>query len=270
MFGSAQAFIGFLAGLIPLPVANASVNIASPTTTVCDAPLGMMIPMGANSCSDIPIMPNAAVVGFSNVLTGMSIGDFLGQLAWNAIKGAATMGFQGAIKKGANATARAIAKSNNPRLQNAAQRVNNFVGGDNCIAEGHPVDVVSGTMFSRQTDVQTFGAQAFTFDRFYNSRTVAPEGHLPADPAKTSAPAGATASTNGSSPMRPPMASAPSPTATTKAESSASTCPSPTATKTSTRSTASPCIASTAAPTRSDRSMAPSAALSSRARLPAK
>ena len=182
MFGSAQAFIGFLAGLIPLPVANASVNIASPTTTVCDAPLGMMIPMGANSCSDIPIMPNAAVVGFSNVLTGMSIGDFLGQLAWNAIKGAATMGFQGAIKKGANATARAIAKSNNPRLQNAAQRVNNFVGGDNCIAEGHPVDVVSGTLFSRQTDVQTHGAQAFTFDRFYNSRTVAPEGHLAADP----------------------------------------------------------------------------------------
>ena len=182
MFGSAQAFIGFLAGLIPLPVANASVNIASPTTTVCDAPLGMMIPMGANSCSDIPIMPNAAVVGFSNVLTGMSIGDFLGQLAWNAIKGAATMGFQGAIKKGANATARAIAKSNNPRLQNAAQRVNNFVGGDNCIAEGHPVDVVSGTLFSRQTDVQTHGAQSFTFDRFYNSRTVAPEGHLAADP----------------------------------------------------------------------------------------
>ena len=179
MFASPQAFIGFLVGLIPLPVANASVNIASPTTTVCDAPLGMMIPLGANSCSDIPIVPNAAVVGFSNVLTGMSIGDFLGQLAWNAIKGAATKGFQGAVKKGANATARQISKSNNPRLQNAAQRINDFVGGDNCIAEGHPVDVVSGTLFSRQDDFTTHGAQSFTFERFYNSRAE----HLPGDPA---------------------------------------------------------------------------------------
>ena len=66
MFGSAQAFVGFLAGLIPLPVANASVTIASPTVTVCDAPLGLMIPMGANSCSDIPIVPNAAVVVDAN------------------------------------------------------------------------------------------------------------------------------------------------------------------------------------------------------------
>ena len=178
MFGSPGAFLGFLAGLLPLPIANASVAIASPTVTVCDTPLGLMIPMGAKSCSDIPVVPNAMVLGFSNVLTGMSIGDFLGALAWNMLKDGATAGFQAGLKGAGNAAARRIAKSNNPRLQNVAQKVNDFVGGENCIAEGHPVDVVSGTVFTEATDFTLFSAQNLVFRRFYNSRAE----HLPTDP----------------------------------------------------------------------------------------
>ncbi|MEZ4469848.1 MAG: phage baseplate assembly protein V [bacterium] len=177
MFSSGQAFLGFLASLLPLPIANASVSIASPTVSVCDAPLGLMIPLGCNSCSDIPVVPNAMAMGFSNVLTGMSIGDFLGALAWGMVQGAATAGFQAGLRGGGNAVARRIAGSNNPRLQNAAQRVNDFVGGNNCIARGHPVDVVSGTVFTRQTDFELFSAQDVAFQRFYNSRAT----ELPGD-----------------------------------------------------------------------------------------
>ena len=176
MFGSAQAFLGFLAGLLPLPIANASVAIASPTVTVCDTPLGLMIPMGAKSCSDIPVVPNAMVMGFTNVMTGMSIGDFLGALAWNMLRDGATHGFQAGLKAAGNAAARRISKSNSPRLQNAAQRVNDFVGGENCIARGHPVDVVSGTVFTRVVDFELYSAQNATFARFYNSRAEAPPG----------------------------------------------------------------------------------------------
>ena len=53
-----------------------------------------------------------------------------------------------------------------------AQRVNDFVGGKNCIAEGHPVDVVSGTVFTEQTDFTLYGAQPFTWGRFYNSKAL--------------------------------------------------------------------------------------------------
>ncbi|MCA9543773.1 MAG: RHS repeat protein, partial [Myxococcales bacterium] len=172
MFNSASAFLGFLTSLLPLPIANGSVTIATPTVSVQDAPLGMMIPLGAVSCSDIPLVPNGMVIGLSNVLAGMSMGDFLGQLAWGAIQGAASRGFQGGLRKAGNAAARQIANSSNPRLQNVAQRVNDFVGGKNCIAEGHPVDVVSGTVFTEQTDFTLYGAQPFTWSRFYNSRAL--------------------------------------------------------------------------------------------------
>jgi YD repeat-containing protein len=176
MFGSAQAFIGFLAGLIPCPSPMPASTSHPPPPPSATPPWGMMIPMGAKSCSDIPIMPNAAVVGFSNVLTGMSIGDFLGPRL-ECHQRRRHGGIPGR-PQGRQCHRPRIAKSNNPRLQNAAQRVNDFVGGDNCIAEGHPVDVVSGTVFTEATDFTLFSAQDLVFRRFYNSRAE----HLPTDP----------------------------------------------------------------------------------------
>ena len=169
MFGSAQAFLGFLAQAMPLPVANGQTTISSPTVTAADSPMSLAMPMGANSCSNIPVVPNASVLGFSNVMTGMSLSQLLGAMAWNAVTQAAQHG----MKKGAEAieksAARSIQKSENPALQNMAQKVSDFTGSDHCIAEGHPVDVASGTVFNTHTDFTLLGPTPLKFARRYNS-----------------------------------------------------------------------------------------------------
>jgi hypothetical protein len=44
------------------------------------------------SCSDLPIVPNAAPIGFSNVLVGVSIADMVRAIAVNAAQGAVSLG----------------------------------------------------------------------------------------------------------------------------------------------------------------------------------
>lgn len=170
MFGSPQAFLGFLASAMPLPVANAQATIASPTVSAADSPMALAMPMGGNSCSNIPVAPNAAVLGFSNVLTGMSLSQLLGVMAWNAVNAAAQHGLNKGVEAAASGTARQIGKSKNETLRNATQSVSDFLGAKNCIAEGHPVDVVSGTMFNEQTDFELPGTHPLKFTRHYNSK----------------------------------------------------------------------------------------------------
>lgn len=170
MFGSPQAFLGFLAQCMPLPVANGQATIASPTVSACDSPMALAMPMGGNSCSEIPIVPNASVLGFSNVLTGMSLSQLLGVMAWNAVNAAAAHGLKKGSEAAENGVARAIKNSNNPRLQNVAQKVSDFTGSKHCMAEGHPVDVASGTVFNTQTDFELHGPQKLAFARTYNSK----------------------------------------------------------------------------------------------------
>ena len=72
-----------------------------------DDPMGMAMPMGAKSCADPPIpVPNAMAATFSNCLVGISIGDFLGQLAWNAFSDYAQGKYIETLGKGADAVAR--------------------------------------------------------------------------------------------------------------------------------------------------------------------
>lgn len=170
MFGSPQAFLGFLAQAMPLPVANGQATIASPTVSACDTPMALAMPMGGNTCSNIPVAPNAAVLGFSNVMTGMSLSQLLGVMAWNAVNQAAQYGLNKGVEHVASSTARRIAQSDSPALRNATQSVSDFLGGKQCIAEGHPVDVVSGTMFTEASDILLPGAQSLDFTRVYNSR----------------------------------------------------------------------------------------------------
>ncbi len=170
MFGSPQAFLGFLAQCMPLPVANGQATIASPTVSACDSPMALAMPMGGNSCSEIPIVPNASVLGFSNVLTGMSLSQLLGVMAWNAVNAAAAHGLKKGSEAAENGVARAIKNSNNPRLQNVAQKVSDFTGSKHCMAEGHPVDVASGTVFNTQTDFELHGPHKLSFTRTYNSK----------------------------------------------------------------------------------------------------
>lgn len=172
MFGSPQAFLGFIAQCMPLPVANGQTTIASPTVSACDSPLSLAMPMGGNSCSNIPVVPNASVIGFSNVLTGMSLSQLMGIMAWNALSAAVGEGVKAGTKAIGNAAAGRIQRSNNPTLRNAAQKTSDFLGNNHCIAEGHPIDPVSGTLFDSVLDFELPGPQPFEWVRFYSSRSV--------------------------------------------------------------------------------------------------
>jgi hypothetical protein len=56
----------------------------------------------ATSCSDLPIVPNACTIGFSNVMVGVSIADMVRALAVNAAQGAMSL----AVQKGVDRASR--------------------------------------------------------------------------------------------------------------------------------------------------------------------
>lgn len=79
---SPGAFLAFLAGLAPHPMASGSITIGSPNVLGEDMPFGMMLPFPfSNSCSDIPVVPNATVLAMSNVMVGVSLEQVLAQMA---------------------------------------------------------------------------------------------------------------------------------------------------------------------------------------------
>jgi hypothetical protein len=73
---------------IPYPGGQGSSAIGSPNVTVNGGALGFVAPLMATSCSDLPIVPNAMPVGFSNVLVGVSIADMVRAIAVHAAQGA--------------------------------------------------------------------------------------------------------------------------------------------------------------------------------------
>ncbi|GKQ56990.1 hypothetical protein ACU6VG_14150 [Sphaerotilus sulfidivorans] len=84
---------------LPYPGAQGSVAIGSPNVTVNGGPLAFVAPLMAASCSDIPIVPNAATVGFSNVMVGVSIADMARALAVNAAQGAVSAGVSAGVDR---------------------------------------------------------------------------------------------------------------------------------------------------------------------------
>lgn len=169
-FGSPMSFISFLAQCLPLPMATAQTTIASPSVLAADSPMGMAMPMGGNSCSMIPIVPNANVLGFSNVLVGMSVSQLLGVIAWNFVSGGVSELTKKGVEASGQSAARQMAVSENPAVRNRAQGVFEFSDGNGSVYEGHPVDVATGTLFSEQTDFALYSAQVLEFGRFYNAR----------------------------------------------------------------------------------------------------
>jgi hypothetical protein len=94
-----QTWVKLLLPPLPYPGAQGSAAIGSPNVTVNGGPLAFVAPLMATSCSDIPIVPNAMTLGFSNVMVGVSIADMVRGLAVNAAQGAVTLGVQkGATK----------------------------------------------------------------------------------------------------------------------------------------------------------------------------
>lgn len=94
-----QTWVKLLMPPIPYPGAQGSVAVGSPNVTVNGGPLAFVAPLMATSCSDIPIVPNAMTLGFSNVMVGVSLSDIARALAVNAAQGAVQLGVQTGVKK---------------------------------------------------------------------------------------------------------------------------------------------------------------------------
>jgi hypothetical protein len=85
----------------PLPYCGAqgSTAVGSPNVTVNGGPLAFVAPLMGTSCSDIPVVPNAVVLGFSNVMVGVSIADMVRGVAVNAAQGAVSAGVSAAANR---------------------------------------------------------------------------------------------------------------------------------------------------------------------------
>ena len=122
---------------VVLPIAEGDVNMASPTVTVNGGPMSFVGPLFAGSCSEIPVIPNANILGFSNVMVGVTLQEILMQLAWNVVHGVANLA---AFKLGA--------------------KFGSWVSGE-------PVDMVSGSVYVKQTDFTIPGPIPVEFTRSY-------------------------------------------------------------------------------------------------------
>lgn len=87
-----STWIKLLMPPVPYPGGQGSVAVGSPNVQVNGGPLAFVAPLMATSCSELPIVPNAATVGFSNVMVGVSIADMVRGLAVNAAQGAVSAG----------------------------------------------------------------------------------------------------------------------------------------------------------------------------------
>lgn len=168
-FSSPLEILRSLKSLIPFPIFNASVAVASPSVQVGDTAQGMTMMPFCNSCSDIPCIPNAAALGFSNVLVGIDLKAMLEQMFWNAVHSAASWGIGQALK-GRNQRRPNDVEGRSPsRLANARAAIGRWAGRARCSVLGEPIDVVSGTHFDECDDLRLPGPLPFTWLRHYNS-----------------------------------------------------------------------------------------------------
>lgn len=89
-----QTYVHLLIPPAPYPVGQAATAIGSPKVTVNGGHIAMVGPLMAHSCSELPLVPNACVLGSTNVFVGMSIGDLVRAIVVQAAKGAVTYGTQ--------------------------------------------------------------------------------------------------------------------------------------------------------------------------------
>jgi hypothetical protein len=94
-----QTWAKLLMPPVPYPGGQGSAAIGSPNVTVNGGPLAFVAPLMATSCSDLPIVPNAAPIGFSNVLVGVSLADMVRAIAVNAAQGAVSAGVSAGVNR---------------------------------------------------------------------------------------------------------------------------------------------------------------------------
>src|SRR5262249_25480467 len=84
---------------LPYPGDQGSSAVGSPNVTVNGGPLGFVAPLVATSCSDIPIVPNAMTLGFSNVMVGGTLAQMARALAVKAVQGAVSGGVSAGVQR---------------------------------------------------------------------------------------------------------------------------------------------------------------------------
>jgi hypothetical protein len=94
-----QTWVKLLMPPIPYVGAQGSTAVGSPNVTVNGGPLAFVAPLVGTSCSDIPIVPNAMVLGSTNVLVGVSLADIARSLAVNAAQGAVSAGVGAGVNR---------------------------------------------------------------------------------------------------------------------------------------------------------------------------
>jgi hypothetical protein len=101
-----STWIKLLMPPVPYPGGQGSVAIGSPNVQVNGGPLAFVAPLMATSCSELPVVPNAATIGFSNVMVGVSIADMVRALAVNAAQGAVSAGVSAGVSRTAGCARR--------------------------------------------------------------------------------------------------------------------------------------------------------------------
>jgi len=98
-FTSWQTWAKLLMPPLPYPGAQGSAAVGSPNVTVNGGPLAFAAPLVATSCSDIPIVPNAMTIGFSNVMVGVSVEKFIQGIAVSSAQAAVAAGVAKGVSK---------------------------------------------------------------------------------------------------------------------------------------------------------------------------
>jgi RHS repeat-associated protein len=137
---------------LPYPGAQGSVAVGSPNVTVNGGPLGFVAPLVATSCSDIPVVPNAMTLGFSNVLVGVTFADLL--------RGIAVSAAQQAVSAGVGAAQRRMRQRNN----------------NNCGRPGEPIDPVTGAAETEWVDYEAHDAPTWRLERAHSTVWAAEDG----------------------------------------------------------------------------------------------
>jgi len=92
-----QTWVKLLMPPIPYIGAQGSTAVGSPNVTVNGGPLAFVGPLLATSCSDIPVVPNAMTLGFSNVMVGVTLEQLVMGIAESAAKAAIQTGLKAGV-----------------------------------------------------------------------------------------------------------------------------------------------------------------------------
>lgn len=94
-----QTWLKLLMPPIPYPGAQGSTAVGSPSVTVNGGALAFSAPLVATSCSDIPVVPNACTLGFSNVMVGVTFADLIRGIAVSAAQRGVAAAVQAGVSR---------------------------------------------------------------------------------------------------------------------------------------------------------------------------